>query len=238
MAKMSAARKRHPDMTVSLSMSGAHRWRASAAPGRWPMPLPPVPSPEPAPAGWRTSRSIPAEAAVTSFSCCFSPLLHHAGPARRSLLRSGGTHGLLTIPVMLACCAFSPRPRHFPRQRGNKKINKSCMQRTYFAKDARDQAFSLLPMLRVSLFFGVTRNTSAAHDRVPKRFSPRFKTPTSSGASKRLSSICFIEKETPDRREIYAFSVYPEKKAAFSCTWSLDCSYLHVYSGQLSREHT
>lgn len=86
-------------------------------------------------------------------------------------------------------CIFTKTLSASARQQ---KINKSCMQRTYFAKDARDQAFSLLPMLRVSLFFGVTRNTSAAHHRVPKRFSPRFKTPTSSGASKRLSSIFFF----------------------------------------------
>lgn len=100
MAKMSAARKRHPDITVSLSMSvrtgGVCLQVQDATFGRhWPMPLSAVPSSQPAASdGSRSSPWIHGrdlEAAVTYF-WRFSPLLllRRAGPARWSFSSPGG----------------------------------------------------------------------------------------------------------------------------------------------------
>lgn len=148
MAKMSAARKRHPEITVSLSMSvrtGGVCLRVQGATfGRhWPMPLSAVPSSQPAASDgsrsppWIHGRDL--EAVVTYF-WRFSPLLllllRCAGPGRWSFSSPGGEEDCLM--------GFPASRWHLQRVYVNKTtLLQTCTQNTYCPKSA---SFSL-PML-------------------------------------------------------------------------------------------
>lgn len=77
-------------------------------------------------------------------------------------------------------------------------------------------------------FLGVSRNTSAAHDRVPKRFSLRFKTPTSSGANKRLRSIYFTKRKHPSDERVARLVFTPRRRLLSSALGALTALTAHV----------
>lgn len=157
MAKMSAARKRHPDITVSLSMSV----RKGAAPGGG-RALTYGPSSRPITrAGARRVEIIAIDSQQRQLA-----LVSVAAPSPLRSSVSARTPGLVTSPVMLACCCTF-----------TKTLSK-FLASNLFCQGC--QGSGVLPTFHAPgsfFFFGVTRSTSAAHDCASRNASrpPRFR---------------------------------------------------------------